>query len=178
MADKGWIKLHRSIMDSGVYSDNLRFKAWVDLILRANHDDKEWFDHGVLVQVKKGQCITSIRQLAESWNCSKSTVDTILKQFVKMDMIKRENRTGKYTIITLIKYGFYQGNGKHRSDTDWDTDQDTQQDTDWDTDQDTDWDTGQGQTRINKNIENVENYTRTKEAAPRRTDSGGFVIEE
>lgn len=175
--DKGWIKLHRSIMDSGVYSDNLRFKAWVDLILRANHEDKEWFDHGALVQVKKGQCITSIRQLAESWNCHKSTVDTILKQFVQMGMIKRENRTGKYTIITLVKYGFYQGRGRHHADTEQDTEQDTHWDTQQDTEWDTDQDTGQGQTITTKNItKNVKHKQDHQETAPR--DCFGNLIEE
>ena len=172
--DKGWIKLHRSIMDSGVYSDNLRFKAWVDLLLRVNHEDNEWFERGKLIQVKKGQCITSVRQLGESWNCHKSTVDKILKQFVQMGMIKRESRTGEYTIITVIKYGFYQGKGKHHADTEQDTEPDTGQDTKQDTGWDTEQDAEQGQTIITKNVNNDKKF---KNTAPRR-DEFGNVIEE
>ena len=122
MADSGWIKLHRSIMDSGVYSDNLRFKAWVDLILRANHEDKEWFDRGRLVKVKKGQCVTSIRKLSDAWGCDVKTTRKILDQFVEMGMIEHSARTGRYTVITLVKYGFYQSNGSHKSHTDSHTD--------------------------------------------------------
>ena len=165
MANNGWIKLHRSIMDSGVYSDNLRFKAWVDLILRANHEDKEWFEHGKLIKVKKGQCITSIRALKEAWGCDKETVDKILKQFVEMGMIERNSRKGKYTLITLVKYGFYQGKGQHKSDTDPDTEPDTQPytepDTESDTESDTDPDADPPQTRttrtIKTDIRNKEN---------------------
>ena len=170
--DKGWVKIHRSIMDSGVYSDNTRFKAWVDLILRANHEDKEWFDHGHLVQIRKGQVITSTRKLAEAWNCNRETVDTILKQFVKMGMIERYSQPGKYTLITIVKYGFYQGKGNHHPATDPDTDQATDPDiepyTDQATEQDTDPDIAPAQTRITRTINNdIKNDQEPKNPASR-----------
>lgn len=174
MADKGWIKLHRSIIESAVWSDPLRLKAWIDLLLRVNHEDKELFRGGEFIKIEKGQCITSGRKLADAWGCSVKTARKIIDQFAELGMVRRHSRQGRYTVLTVVKYGIYQGSGR----TDYHTDYHTEDNTDYHYEVNTEDNTDYLQTRMKKNDKNELKNSRTKEAAPRRTDSGGFVIEE
>lgn len=108
MSKARWIKLYQGIVDSAVWSDPVRLKAWIDILFQANYKDKEWFQNGQVVKVKRGQFITSIRKLADSWNVSPNTARRILDQFADMHMIERDSGTGRYTLITVIKYRDFQ----------------------------------------------------------------------
>ena len=108
MSKARWIKLYYGIKESAVWGDALRLKAWIDILLSANYKDKEWFRNGCVVKVKRGQFITSIRKLAASWKVSPNTVRRILDQFVELNMIERDSDTGRYTLITIVKYGIFQ----------------------------------------------------------------------
>lgn len=110
--NKGWVKLHRSIMESAVWSDPLRLKAWIYLLLTVNYEDKEWFHRGQLIKLKRGQRIASIKSLSQAWGCSEKTVRKILEQFTELGMIKTETVIGKYTGITVIKYKVFQDQGQ------------------------------------------------------------------
>ena len=105
---KGWIKCYRQIKESAVWSDPLRLKAWIDILFSANIEDKDWFAYGTLIHIKRGQFVTSNRNLQKSWGCSQRTVTRILNQFSEMDMIKVESPHKKYTLITVIKYEVFQ----------------------------------------------------------------------
>lgn len=105
---KGWIKLYGSIRESAVWSDPLRLKAWIDILLSANYQDDEWFEHGQLHKVKRGQFVTSIRKLGKAWGCAPNTVRRILKQFTELGMIEHNSDTLRYTLLTVVKYGDFQ----------------------------------------------------------------------
>lgn len=160
---KGWIKLYGSIRESAVWSDPLRLKAWIDILLSANYQDREWFDHGNVHKVKRGQFVTSIRKLAATWNCSKDTVRRILKQFIELHMIATDSATGRYTLVTIVKYEDFQSGNMQVCDTDKDTDKYTDEYTDKYTDKDTDKYTDKTQ---HKNIKNNIDDKEKKEAIP------------
>lgn len=141
-----------------MWSDPLRLKAWIDILLSANYKDKEWFKNGQMVKVRRGQYVTSIRKLALEWKCSRDTVRRILKQFDDLDMIRHEVRPGKYTLITVVKYGDFQDVRDVYSATDEDTDKATDEYTDKDTDKDTD-------TTQHKNIKNNKKVKNKEEPA-------------
>lgn len=142
MSDDGWVKIHRKIMKSTIWSDPLRLKAWLHCILAANHEDKEFFFGGNIVKVKKGQFITSNRKLQEEWGCSTNTVKKILNQLMELGMIKYSTETRRYTVVTLINYGVYQDRVYSERDTERDTERDSERDTE------------REQTRSNKNYKN------------------------
>jgi DNA-binding transcriptional MocR family regulator len=155
-----WIKLYPKVRESAVWTDPVRFKAFCDLLLSANYKDKDWFYRGQLVKIKRGQFVTSLRKLSNSWGVSKDTVKNILEQFEELGMIQCEYQTVRYTLITIVKYGVYQS----KSGIGLDTDSDTEQDTDYDTDSDADLDTDSTQ---HKNIyKNNKKGTRKKPSPP------------
>ena len=106
-----WIKIHSKIMKSAVWSDPLRLKAWIHILMSANYKDKQWFANGQAVTIKKGQFVTSTRKLQKEWGCSQKTVIRILGQFEEFGMIKVEHPQKRYSLLTVIKYGVYQSKG-------------------------------------------------------------------
>ena len=120
MADKskGWILLYRSIRDSWIW-DKKPFdpaRAWIDLILDANHDDGKVFTGAELIKIKRGQDWVSVRSLAERWGWSKDRVRKFLKTLESDSMI-RINTTPFGTLLTIVNYGNFQDRQDSKRDT-------------------------------------------------------------
>lgn len=110
MADKGWIALHRSIRDHWLYQEKRvfsKYEAWLDILMDANHQDKKILFDGSLIEILRGQKITSIRQLCERWSWSNSKVNRFLKMLEDDGMIIKKSDTKK-TVITITNYDVYQ----------------------------------------------------------------------
>ena len=127
MASKGWICIHRQLQDCILWTNNQPFdvrSAWIDLLMLANHEDKNiLFDFESIV-VKRGQYLTSVRKLGERWSWSKNRVLKYLRLLEKLQMIQRESDS-KRTLITIENYDKFQ----NARDTDEDTGKDTGKDT-------------------------------------------------
>lgn len=111
MSNQGWIKLHRQILDNEIWDDGEPFSkahAWIDLLLTANHESRRIIFDGNLVEVKRGQKITSVRILGERWHWSAQKVLRFLKMLEALQMITR-NANSRRTLITIVNYDKYQG---------------------------------------------------------------------
>lgn len=112
----GYIKLYRQLQDCWIWRDEedperfTRAQAWIDLLLYANHREKKIrYDDGFKM-IKRGQFLTSKRKLAERWMWNRRTVDKFLNLLAKDEMISLEC-TAKHTLITIVNYDIYQGDG-------------------------------------------------------------------
>lgn len=110
MADKGWIKLHRQLQESPFWygSKFTKGQAWVDLLLSANHSEKKILFNGEMVDIKRGQYLTSMVKLAEKWQWNRKTVSAFLSVLQKEGMITKVADNTK-TLITIENYEVYQG---------------------------------------------------------------------
>lgn len=123
---QGWIKLHRKIKDHWLYAESkkfTKFEAWIDLLLEVNHKDNKFLLGNELVEVKRGQTITSIRKLCDRWGWSNSKVTQYLNLLQNDGMIQVESDSKK-TVITIVNYEVYQVHedekttqNRHESDT-------------------------------------------------------------
>ncbi|ELB38569.1 hypothetical protein OK7_04349 [Enterococcus faecium EnGen0024] len=110
MADKGWIALHRNIRDHWVYQEKRvfsKYEAWLDLLMDANHQNNKFLFDGQLIEVNRGEFITSVRQLCERWGWSNTKVNRFLKMSEDDQMLIRKSDSKK-TVITIVNYDFYQ----------------------------------------------------------------------
>ena len=111
MADKskGWILLYRSIRDSWIWQKKPfdPARAWIDLILDANHDDGKVFTGTSLIRIKRGQDLISVRSLAERWGWSKDRVSSFLKLLESDNMIQLSKISNR-TVLTIVNYGNFQ----------------------------------------------------------------------
>jgi DNA-binding transcriptional regulator YhcF (GntR family) len=108
MAD-GWISIHRSITENWIWEEKPfdRGRAWIDLLMMVNHTDTKIMFDGSLVEVKRGQRITSIRKLSERWGWSTTKTTKFLTMLEDEQMITLKKDTKK-TLVTIVKYSVYQ----------------------------------------------------------------------
>ncbi len=104
----GWIALYRSIMEHWIWNtSSRRFQRWVDLLFLASWEDREVGYGSMMVNLKRGQIVTSLRKLMSRWNTNSTTVANTLKLFVDNGMIQCQ-RNKSYMIITVNNYDKYQ----------------------------------------------------------------------
>lgn len=108
---KGWICLYRSIQDSAIWISDEPFdmrSAWIDMLLTANHEDRDIFFDGHVRTVKRGQMITSVEKLSARWKWNKKKTLRFLRLLEEALMIERKSdKRGQQ--ITLLNYAKYQG---------------------------------------------------------------------
>lgn len=124
---EGWILLHRKIQDNRIWTDKEPYdkrSAWIDLLMMANHADKNIIVDYKLVMVKRGQIYTSVRKLAERWGWSKDRALKYLRLLETLQMITKDS-TNQRTLLTIENYDIYQNvqdtdktRTRHEQDTD------------------------------------------------------------
>lgn len=128
--DKGWIKLHRVIQDSSIWTSDEPFNrrdAWIDILLMVNHEQRTVLINGKPQVIGAGQRWTSIRVLAERWRWSKDKVMRYLNLLVDLEMITL-HKTQNGTLLSVVNYGSFQFGRDTNKDTDKDADKDTDKD--------------------------------------------------
>jgi biotin operon repressor len=104
---EGWIKLHRSIIDSAVFSDSDVLKVWLWLLCSVAYDDHDVVYLGKVIQLKQGQIITGRKKLSQQIGMSEGKIYraiNILKNLGNIT-VKSNNR---YSIITVENWAKYQ----------------------------------------------------------------------
>ncbi len=135
MEMKGWVKIHRRLINWQHYNKPNVKIVFLHLMLMANYEDGTT-ENGI--EVKRGQLVVSLKGLADTLGISMSAVRYALKtlqQSGEVNVITHK----RYTLITVSEYSTYQGvNSNEINDTTCDTTCDTNNDTDNNTDNDTD----------------------------------------
>ena len=108
----GWIKIHRSIEEWEWESDPLMYYFWVRLLVKVNHEDKEW--KGEIIP--RGSMVTSLSKMANEFHLSVKQVRVFLARLTKGKQIVIET-TNKWTKITICKYDDYQVVGQAEGQT-------------------------------------------------------------
>lgn len=106
----GWISIHRKIQQSDIWLDKEPFdkrSAWIDLIMMANHEDRQVLFDGKFIEVKRGEKITSLRMLSERWRWSRNKVKRFLKLLEIGSMIELKIDHQK-TTYKIVNYNVYQ----------------------------------------------------------------------
>ena len=103
----GWIKLHRKILDNWIWDDPEKLRAWIDILLMVNHEDKQIPFDGHIVTIHKGQRLTSLLKLSERWGWSRNRVDRFLRLLEEAKMVTAD-RTPNGTVLTVINWALYQ----------------------------------------------------------------------
>ncbi len=118
-SDKGYIKVYRNIRDSWVWKDKPfdKGRAWIDLIMMANHKEATIMFDSRPLKIKRGQFMTSLSILAARWGWSRSKVKRFLDDLKSEQMINEKRHT-RGTLLTIEKYGVYQGERNSKRNTD------------------------------------------------------------
>lgn len=109
---EGWISLHRSIQSHWLWKDVPydKLKAWLDLLMLANFEDKKTTYKGEIITLKRGDVNLSIAYLADRWRWDRKTVRNFLRLLEKDGMVITKTTTHG-TTITIVNYDFFQDVG-------------------------------------------------------------------
>jgi len=110
LTKKGWFLIHRQIWDDEEFSEDPfnEILAWIWLIGAASYKDKNIYFNKRNIDIKRGQLITSIRQLCKTFHWGNTKVENFLKRLTKTGKISRQQQDGRYTMITICNYETYQ----------------------------------------------------------------------
>ena len=94
MDNKGWIKLHRKVLDNPVVCrDAEHLAVWMYLLLEATHDNIDKMFAGRRTTLKPGELITGRKVISVKLNISESKVQRILKRFEIEQQIEQQTST-------------------------------------------------------------------------------------
>ena len=108
--DKGWIKLHRKILDCSIWNSREPFdkrSAWIDILLSASHKDLNLMIGGIDKKIPRGSFMFSIEKLCDRWGWSRNRVKRFLALLEREQMIETK-RTNKGTLISVLNYNAFQ----------------------------------------------------------------------
>lgn len=104
---KGFITLERQILDWEWYDDLNTTRLFIHCLLRANHRENKWRG----ISIKRGSFLTSINTLSSETKLSISKIRTSIKKLKSTKEIAIESQA-QHTVITVIKYDYYQSSDK------------------------------------------------------------------
>lgn len=104
----GYISLYRKMMDWEWYCNIPAKVLYIHLLLKSNYKDNSWEG----IEIRRGQCISSVSKLAKETGLTDSQVKTALKNLQKTKEIEIATIANRYTMITICKYDTYQLNQK------------------------------------------------------------------
>lgn len=100
---KGWICLHRQLLDWEWYSDINTKTLFIHCLLKANHKPKKWQG----MDVPAGGFITGRKVLSVETGLSEQQVRTSLTRLKSTSDITITS-TSKYSLVTLTNWASYQ----------------------------------------------------------------------
>ena len=101
--NKGWIRLHRRLLDWEWYSDTNMVRLFLHLLLKANTNDRRWQGR----EVSRGSLVTSRATLEAETGLSQKTIRTCLARLITTGEIEVE-ATKRYSLITICNFDCYQ----------------------------------------------------------------------
>jgi hypothetical protein len=108
--NNGYIRLHRKILESGIYKTEKLFKLAITLLLLANHAEGQWMGH----KIKRGQLVTGRKSLSKLTHINESTIYKNLKKLENMRFCNIESNN-EFSLISILKYDQYQSDGNNQS---------------------------------------------------------------
>jgi len=116
----GWVKLHKKIFDNWIGQDSRSFVIFCYLLSMANYKDSKLMVDGKLTTIKRGQIVTSYRELAERWGFVYRTVKRRCDA-LEADNVIVQQVSHRGTIITICNYEKYQEVPKGKGNTEGNT---------------------------------------------------------
>jgi hypothetical protein len=105
--ENGFIKIHRKICGNPLSKKPNYFAVWIYLLTNANYKDKEIIWNNKNRLIKRSQFIGSIKEIANHFSLSLSTISYILNYLENEGMIIRKSNK-QFTLFEICNYDLYQ----------------------------------------------------------------------
>lgn len=102
--NNGWVAIPRRLLGTTIATNLNYLGLFAYLVLSANHKKGQVIVGHQIVDIERGQHLTSILKLARQFKKSTRTISTMLNLLENLKIVKTK-RTTKYTIVTIENYG-------------------------------------------------------------------------
>jgi hypothetical protein len=106
--DRGWIKLHRKVLDSDLMDNPNLLRLWIWLLLSATRRETTIIWNGQKRIIPPGCVVYGVSELARKWKTSKSTIYKWLRYLASSERIANE-ASSRGAIATVCNWDEYQG---------------------------------------------------------------------
>ena len=107
MKGRGFIQLHRELLDHWVFQDPITLKVFLYFLLTANFEDKQTIFNNKPIMVKRGQFIYGRKVFSHRLNITEKVLRRVVKNLVKDDMLGQQTTT-QYSVFTIKNYDHWQ----------------------------------------------------------------------
>lgn len=106
----GYFKLDRAVFEHEAFKGETfdKFHAWIWIIGHANYKDEARVFNKQVIEIKRGQLVTSTTALAQAWGWSRNKATRFLEYLAGQEMISFTGASYG-TKITVKNYDYYQG---------------------------------------------------------------------
>lgn len=104
----GYIKVSRDLLGSRIFGNEKLLKVWIWCLLKAAHKEHEQMIGMQKVLLRPGQFVFRRPRAASELGLTESTVWRLMN-FLKAENSLDIKTSNKYSVVTLINWGFYQG---------------------------------------------------------------------
>jgi hypothetical protein len=114
--NNGWISLNRKITNNWLWKDKpfSKGQAWIDILLMVNHKENKVLFRDELINVERGERITSQVKLSDRWGWSRGKVRKFLTMLENDNMLVVRTDKRK-TVLKVVNYNVYQDNNNSKS---------------------------------------------------------------
>jgi DNA-binding transcriptional regulator YhcF (GntR family) len=105
--DGGWVKAWRKVAGSDLVDNIYVWGLWHWLLYSAAYKPSKKLVNGRQFEIKPGMVVFGLKELAEKWGCSRSTLQKWVNYLADTSRIVIESRTGGY-IVTICNWELYQ----------------------------------------------------------------------
>ena len=106
--DRGWVKLWRKTIDSGILRHGRTLQVFIWILIHAAHKEENRSTRYGIVKIKPGEVLIGREQLAKVLKLTSQNIRTSLKLLKSTGVITIEP-TNAFSVITLVKWVDYQG---------------------------------------------------------------------
>lgn len=115
----GWVKLHRKIEDSAVFSNPKTLQVFIWCLCEARYTEGDQLVGRTVVHLLPGQFVTGRKAAAAKLSMPETTFRGHLKTLESLGIVA-VNPTNKFSVVTIENWGFYQGeesNSRQQTDS-------------------------------------------------------------
>ncbi len=105
---QGWIKLHRQLLDSHVFTNEKLLKIWIWCLLKAVHTETELLVGRQVIKLIPGQFVTGRHAASTELGMAPSTTWDYLQLLKRHGCIDIKSNN-KFSVVTVVNWAFYQG---------------------------------------------------------------------
>lgn len=103
----GWIKLNKRIRKHWLWDHPEYFRAWVDMLMMANWEQRKSLHKTELVAINRGEFPAAYRKLATRWDWSIGKVKRFIELLKSDTMIDTHTDYG-FTVVKIINFDKFQ----------------------------------------------------------------------